>query len=200
MHLRPICFIAALLVSGTHSSAAQDKELLKAGDRVRITLDETLRPGSRVINAKRITGTVVQVSAEGVILRKARADSATLIQIPHHKIAEVELSRGNMPMMRSVRLGATRGFIGGTAAALFVAAYPVWLASKDRVATRVYDHDTPEAMLMRWGIRGALAGTVFGGFLGSLSTEQWSDLPITRASVVPIKNGVAVSLRMSLQL
>lgn len=170
MRFLPLSTIPALLVLGS-GIAAQTRPLpLQPGVRVRVTRPCTSSPPARGELPCRLTGRVVDIGADAIVMEAA---GNLLARYRLEAIDRLQISVG--PRTHG-RTGAMVGAVAGGVAAYLTFFTGGSTATCDRSANQ--DAASSGACLGILAL-GGLAGAGLGGLVGRfIRTERWHDVPI----------------------
>lgn len=163
-----IAFITALLWISRIDLAAQEKDFIGVGARIRVT--------APAISTSKIVGTLIALNADTLFLQAEKSAFSTPLTIPPALIARVEVNRGKGSRGMSALKGSVIGFGGA-----FV---PTFLV----LAVNATTLDMGGGDVLLYSLIGGAGGLVLGGIIGSqLPGERWENIPVDRihARVTP---------------
>lgn len=164
-----IAFILALLWISRIDLAAQEKEFIGIGERIRVT--------APAFSIYRRVGTLVALNVDTLLLQAENSAFSRPVVIPLASITRLQVSRGMKSRGKSALKGSAIGF-----GVVFVPMLVVLAVEESQL-----DEDRTGDVLV-YSLIGGAGGLALGGLIGSQSPgERWERIPVDRihARVTP---------------
>jgi hypothetical protein len=176
--MRAVTSLALCVLVSTSGLQAQERELLKSGDRVRAYWSGIPRDmwGWR---GPDVAGTVVSLTSDSLTVL---IWNRTELVLPLDSLGGIEVNRG---ATSNVGKGMGYGAISGIVAGMFIGAAAG--QAKGTCSFVMSETDCAPLYMAAGVLIGGVAGTIVGGIAGAFNrTDRWETVPLERLRLQPI--------------